>query len=165
MFELKPISREAIPEALDKVERYRLLNEPSLAESICLDVLEVEPQNQRALVMLLLSLTDQLGHGVPASRAREILPKLSDEYERAYYSGLVSERWALAHLKQGAPGAGFTAYTAFHDAMDWYEKAQKIRPPANDDSILRWNTCARILMRNPELRPRPEETFVAVLDD
>src|SRR5258708_27585180 len=82
MFELKPISREAIPEALTKVERYRLLNEPWQAESICLDVLRVEPEHQQALVMLLLSLTDQFGKGVSAASAREVLPRLKSDYER-----------------------------------------------------------------------------------
>src|SRR5271169_812164 len=110
MFELKPISRDAIPEALSKVERYRLLNEPWQAESICLDVLRVEPQNQRALAMLLLSLTDQFGKGVSRSRAREVLADLENPYERAYYAGIVCERWAESLLRQGAPGAGFTAY-------------------------------------------------------
>src|SRR5271169_356140 len=110
MFELKPISAEAIPEALSKVERYRLLNEPWQAESICLDILAIEPENQQAQVMLLLSLTDQFGHGVTQSRARESLAHLSGDYERAYYSGIIAERWADALLRQGAPGAGFTAY-------------------------------------------------------
>ena len=45
-FTLKPISPEAIPEALQKAERYRLLNEPAQAESLCQDVLAVEPNNQ-----------------------------------------------------------------------------------------------------------------------
>ena len=89
MFELKPISREAIPEALAKVERYRLLNEPWQAESICQDVLRIEPGNQQALVMLLLSLTDQFGKGVTAAGAREILGRIAGEYERAYYSGII----------------------------------------------------------------------------
>lgn len=165
MFDLKPISREAIPEALEKVERYRLLNEPSLAESICLDVLRIDPENQRATVMLLLALTDQLGGGVTAGQAREVLPKIRDEYERRYYAGLIYERWAEAQVRQGAPGSGFSAYESFREAMGWYEKAEAIRPAGNDDAILRWNTCARILMRNPDLRPRPAESMETVLDD
>lgn len=165
MFELKPISRDAIPEALEKVERYRLLNEAWQAESICQDVLRVDPENQRAIVMLILALTDQFGKGVPARRAREILPRVRDEYERAYYAGIICERWADAHLKQGTPGAGFTAYQSLREAMEWYDRAESLRPPGNDDSILRWNTCARLLMRNPDLRPRPEESFEPILDD
>ncbi len=165
MFELKPISRDAIPEALAKVERYRLLNEPWQAESICLDVLRVEPQNARALVMLLLSLTDQFGKGVSQARAREVLPQLNGDYERAYYAGIVAERWAESLLRQGAPGAGFSAYQSLREAMEHYERAESLRPPGNDDALLRWNTCARILMRNRELRPRGEENLEPAFED
>ena len=61
MPELKPLSRDAVDAALSKAERYRLLNEPHEAESICLDVLEIDPDNQPAHITLLLSLTDQFG--------------------------------------------------------------------------------------------------------
>ena len=47
MFELKPLNKDAIPAALDKAMRYRLLNEPGAAESICLDVLRIDPENQQ----------------------------------------------------------------------------------------------------------------------
>ena len=164
-FPLKPISTAGISEALEKAERYRLLNEPSLAESICHDVLRIDAQNQPALVVLLLALTDQFGHGVVAAKAREILPKLKSEYERHYYAGIIWERLAHAQLRKGSPNAVFTAYDGFRNAMECYEKAQALRPPANDDAILRWNTCARILMRNPNLRPRPDETYEPVLGE
>ena len=59
MFELKTLAAEAIPRSLEKAERYRLLNEPAEAESICCDILAVEPDNQQAIVTLLLALTDQ----------------------------------------------------------------------------------------------------------
>jgi hypothetical protein len=165
MFELKPISREAIPEALSKAERYRLLNEPWQAESICLDVLRVDPEHQHALRTLLLSLTDQFGKGVSQSRAREVAPKLHSEYERAYYAGIICERWAEALLRQGAPGAGFSAYESLRDAMAHYDRAEALRPPGNDEALLRWNTCARILMRNRELRPRGAEAFEPSFED
>jgi len=165
MFDLKPISHKAIPFALAKVERYRLLSEPWQAESICLDVLRIEPNNQRALTMLLLARTDQFGHGVPAASAREILPSLESEYDRVYYAGIICERWAESLLRQGAPGAGFMAYESLREAMDHYQKAETLRPAGNDDALLRWNTCARILMRNRELRPRGEEAFEPALDD
>jgi hypothetical protein len=164
MFELKPISRDAIPEALSKVERYRLLNEPWQAESICLDVLRIDPENREAHIMLLLSLTDQFGKGVSHARAREVLHQLGGDYEKAYYAGIIAERWAESLLRQGAPGAGFTAYQSLREAMDHYERAESLRPAGNDDSILRWNTCARILMRNRELRPRGEDAFEPAFD-
>lgn len=164
-FELKPISPAGIGEALEKAERYRLLNEPSLAESICLDVLHIDPENQHALVMLLLSLTDQFGHGAAAGKARELLPRLKSEYDQHYYAGIIWERLAHAQLRKGSPNAVFAAYDAFREAMHLYESAGKIRPAGNDDSLLRWNTCARILMRNPNLRPRPDEAYEPVLGE
>jgi len=164
-FELKSLSREAIPEALSKAERYRLLNEPSQAESICLDILQIDPANQTALVTLLLALTDQFGAETTLPRAKEVLSKLQGEYERAYYAGVISERSARARMRAGHPGAAFKAYGEFTDAMHWYEAAQQLRPAGNDDAILRWNTCARTLMRHDELRPQPEERLEPVLDD
>ena len=165
MFELKPISADAVPEALSKAERYRLLNEPWQAESICLDILSIEPRHQQALSMLLLSLTDQFENGVTATRAREVVPLLESEYQRAYHSGIICERWAEALLRQGAPGAGFTAYPFLREAMQYYERAGELRSPGNDDALLRWNTCVRILNRNPELRSRGEEVFEPAFDD
>lgn len=164
-FELKPISKEGIAEALTKVERYRLLNEPSQAESICLDILRIDPGNQRALVMMLLAMTDQFGEGVTARQAREVVPRLRSEYDRAYYSGIISERSAMAQMKQGAHGSDYSAFEAIRDAMDCYEKAEALRPAGNDDALLRWNTCARILMRNSNLKARPAETFEPVLGE
>lgn len=165
MFELKPISGESIPEALAKVERYRLLNESWLAESICLDILRIEPDNQEALTALLLSRTDQFPQGVPPSSAREIIRQLRDPYDRAYFSGLICEREASATLRRGSPFAGYEAYELLREAMEWFEKAEALRPPGNDDAILRWNTCARMLMRDPALRARPAESAEVLLDD
>ena len=164
-FDLKPISAAGVGEALEKVERYRLLNEPSLAESICLDILNIDPENQQALVMLLLALTDQFGHGVAAGKARELLPRLRSDYDQQYYAGIIWERLAHAQLRKGSPNSAFTAYDAFRHAMECYDTAGSLRNPGNDDALLRWNTCARILMRNPNLRPRPDETYEPVLGE
>ena len=164
-FELKPISHAGIGEALEKIERYRLLNEPALAESICQDILRVEPNNQQALVMLLLALTDQFEQGISPAKARELLPRLQGDYEQAYYAGIVWERSAHAQLRRRSPNSAFTAYDGFRRAMDCYENAEAIRPPGNDDALLRWNTCARILMGNKNLRPRPDETSEPVLGE
>jgi hypothetical protein len=158
-FELKPIRREAIPKALEKAERYRLLNEPAQAESICQDILEVDPTNQPTLITLLLALTDQFDRGSPINHPRELLPRLHDEYERAYYAGIICERKARAQLNQGMPGAGFTAYDLLCEAMEWYEKAEALRPPDNDDTTLRWNACVRTI-RDRRLEPWVEERSV-----
>ena len=158
-YELKRISRDGIPAALQKAERYRIINDPSSAESICLDILTVDSQNQEALITLLLAITDQLAES-PAEgvrRAQELLPRLADEYKRLYYAGIVCERCAKAHLRRGMMGSGELAYHWFREAMDWYEKAEAKRPSGNDEPILRWNTCARILARDEHIRPRLEE--------
>jgi hypothetical protein len=166
MYTLKSISAEAVPGALEKVERYRLLNEPELAESICHDVLAVEPDNQAALVMLLLSLTDQFRAG-PAecvAQAQAVLPRLRGEYERHYYAGIIWERRGLARLNQGGPGSGQVAGVWIRKAMEYYEQAEAVRPPGNDDAILRWNTCARVCTRH-HLEPETEEEFRPALED
>src|SRR3954462_1479516 len=98
MFQLKQISKESIPEALEKAERYRLINEPWLAESICFDILEIDPENSKAVVTLILAITDQFGtpEMVEVSDARQLLPRLNNEYQRQYYAGIICERQAKA---------------------------------------------------------------------
>jgi hypothetical protein len=150
MSELKPLSPEAIPAALEKAERYRLLNEPGEAESICLDILRADPGNQSAVITLLLAVTDRFGkgYGVSDTQTKELLSRVKGDYERAYYTGIVVERRAKAKLAQGTPGSRHYAYDGFREAMTWFEKAEEIRPPGNDDALLRWNTCARIIEKN-----------------
>jgi hypothetical protein len=158
MPDLKKLSIEAIPAALEKANRYRLLNEPSEAESICLDVLKADPENQEAIITLMLALTDRFtrGYGVSATQSKELLSRIKSEYDRAYYSGIFAERRAKAKLGQNTPDCRFQAYDLFADAMKWFEKAESMRPPGNDDALLRWNTCARIIEQN-KLGPREEE--------
>jgi len=158
MSELKQLHKDAIPAALEKAERYRLLNEPGEAESICLDVLIVDRDNQRAIIMLLLALTDRFdkGYGVSETQTKELLARMRTDYDRAYYSGIVAERRAKTKLRQQTPGCRFQAYDLLREAMHWFEKAEPLRPPGHDDAILRWNTCARIIERN-KLVPREEE--------
>jgi hypothetical protein len=164
-FELKRIAAGSIPEALTKVERYRLLNEPSLAESICLDILEASPQNQEALIALLLARTDQFGAGASQSNTLDLLEKIESEYARAYYGGIIWERVAHHHLRQCRPNGPSAAYHALRKAMEFYEQAEVLRPPENDDAILRWNTCARIIMRNQAVRPLPFEEPQPILSE
>src|SRR5215211_7869646 len=154
MYTLKPLSREGIPAALRKAERYRLLNQPWEAESICRDVLEVEGGNQEALVMLILALTDEFE--VEASEveaARALVPRLEGAYRRAYYTGLIYERRAKKLLEARAPGTDSVVYDGLRQAMVHYEEAERVRPPGEDDPLLRWNSCARLLMKHPYLRP------------
>lgn len=163
--ELKSLHRDAIPNALAKAERYRLLHEPWQSESICQDVLRVDPENQAALVMLLLALTDQFGQAFKVHEAKEVVPRLKDEYERFYYSGIISERRAQALLHQSRHASGSAIYDWLREAMEFYEKAEAVRPPTNDDALLRWNTCARLLMRNPHLKPGPQERTEPIMSE
>ncbi len=146
MFELKPLSPEAIPAALEKANRYRLLNEPSAAESIYLDILAVDPENQDAIKNLVLAMSDRFGkdYAVGDTNIIEYVSKLRDEYQRAYYTGIVYERRAKATLAKG----GLQAYELFVQAMEWFERAEAMKPVDNEEAILRWNGCARIINRN-----------------
>src|SRR5262244_730844 len=130
MPELKRLHKDAIPAALEKAERYRLLNEPGEAESICLDILAIDPDNQRAIIILLLALTDRFekGYGVSETQTKELLARMRSEYERAYYSGIVAERRAKAKLRQQTPGSRFQAYDLLREAMYWFEAAEPLSP-------------------------------------
>lgn len=145
MLKPKPISRDSVAAALDKAVHYRLLNEPREAESICRDVLLADPRNQKGLVTLLLALTDQFApeFGGYLDEPRKLLPQLDDDYERAYYEGIVLERWGKAQLAQNRPQ--YVIQDWLRQAMGFYATAENIRPEGNDDAILRWNACARVL--------------------
>jgi tetratricopeptide (TPR) repeat protein len=144
-FKLKSISAEGIEAALAKAELYRFLNEPEEAESICQDVLAVEPGHQLALRTLGLALTDQFtgDPSDPYSAAVDAFQQLTDAYEQSYYTGLLYERRAKAQLKAGRPPHTITVL--LEEAMHAYEQAERMRPTGNDDAILRWNRCARLL--------------------
>jgi ATP/maltotriose-dependent transcriptional regulator MalT len=166
MYTLKVIAQDGVPAALQKAERYRLLREAEAAESICLDVLAVDPTNQAATVTLLLAFTDQiegdLAGGV--ARARDVLARLTDEYKRHYYAGMICERRANAQLHHGALTAQPVAAEWLREAMQWYERAEAMRPPGNEESILRWNTCARRVNAEERRRPPIVEAYEPALE-
>ena len=151
MFKLKPLSPDAVPAALEKANRYRLLNEPGAAQSIYLDILEVDPDNQEALKNIVLAMSDRFGkdYAIGDARVTEYLMRLENEYERTYYSGIMYERRAKAVLARDGVGA----YELFRQAMDCFETAEAMRPAGNEDAILRWNGCARVIVGN-NLKPR-----------
>lgn len=165
MFELKPLPRGAIDAALSKAERYRLLNEPWEAESICLDVLAVEPGHQQALVTLLLAITDQFGSGTGdlVTRARALLPKLQGDYAQAYYAGIICERRGRSILRARTPGSGPIVYDWLHQAMGHYADAMRRNPDAAEP-VIRWNSCARTIERYGELKPAVEERGTQLLE-
>jgi tetratricopeptide (TPR) repeat protein len=158
-FKLKTISKAGIPEAISKAELYRSLNEPEEAESICRDILAVEPEHQLALRLLGLAITDQFS-GEASDRYGEVeklFQQLMERYERLYYTGLLHERRAKAQMRVGRPP--HTLAPLFEEAMRCFAEAEQIRPPGNDDPILRWNRCARLLASHPgfDEEKEPEE--------
>ena len=163
-FQLKTIHKESIPAALEKAHIYRMLNDPVQAESICLDILEVEPGHQKAIRELILAMSEQFAGSGPSPSKRalmEFVRKLEDEYDQAYFQGLVCEREALALLERGQ--AAVFAYDGFREAMDCFEKADELGPDDNDEAILRWNSCVRTIRRE-KLKPLPRDEQELPLD-
>lgn len=151
-FTLKNISRAGIAEANAKAERYRFLNQPQESESICLDILAIEPNDQMSLRNLGLAITDQFV-GKPTDRyadAEAAFAKLTNPYEKLYYTGIMLERQAKCQLRTGQ--LPHTLLVIFEDAMRAFEQAAAIRPPANDDAILHWNSCVRVLQSREDWR-------------
>jgi tetratricopeptide (TPR) repeat protein len=148
---LKSISLDAVPAAIAKAEHYRNLNEPTEAESICRDIVAIDPKNQAAMRLLGLSLTDQFtGRDTdPYNEAERTFAALEDAYERFYYTGLLRERRAKAELRIGR--ASYMVTALLRDALKCFEEAEKIRPSGNDEAILRWNHCVRLVQSRPEL--------------
>lgn len=164
MFTLKLISRDSVDGSLAKAERYRLLNEPNEAESICRDILEIDVANREARVSLILALTDQIQQDNRAfSSAMNAISGLEGAYDRAYYSGIAWERRAKAC--HGAKGRSGDVYEWLVKALRLFEEAERLRTSGNDDSILRWNACVRFLDRHKELQPKAEEAREPILSE
>jgi hypothetical protein len=164
MFELKPLSAAAIESAKQKAAHFRLLNEPRLAESICRDILAVDPNDQEATIALILSLSDQFGPGARVTEAMDLISTLATPFDREYYSGIIAERKAISILKVSNPGAGQTAYDWLRCAMDHFDSAESLSPDGNDDGVLRWNTCARIINSRSDVRPANDGPAVTMLE-
>lgn len=167
MLNLKSITSEAVPEALEKAQQYRRLNEPNDAESICLDILAVMPDHQEALKTLLLALTDKFAtFGINPSfeQAKEIIDKLDDSHCKRYYSGIIFERRAKFHLRQGGPGKGPVAYQWLVKAMEAFNAAMTECDTKNQEAVLRWNSCARLVNSNQEVRAEEMNKGEMLLD-
>jgi hypothetical protein len=167
MLTLKSIAIEGVPAALAKAQQYRLLNEPNDAESICRDILAVMPEHQEALKTLLLALTDkfpQFGVNPSFEQAREIVAKLDTTHCKSYYAGIIFERRAKFHLRRGGPGAYTVAYEWLVKAMDAFNAAMTECDPKNQDAVLRWNSCARIMNSNPEINADQTDRAEMLLD-
>jgi hypothetical protein len=159
---LKTVSKGGIARALAKAEIYRYLNEPEETESICRDILAAEADNQVALRMLGLAMADQFcgGSSDRCLEAESVFQSLADPYERLYYTGLLHERKAKAHLRAGEPLRMLVPL--LENAMACFEQAEKIRPQDNDDSILRWNRCVRLLQSLPSMELEKESVGLDV---
>jgi hypothetical protein len=151
--ELKRIEPHGVAAALERASQYRLLNEPTQAESICRDVIAADDTNQHAVRALILALADQIVFRRPAAaEAREMIVRLEDPFDRAYYAGVVLERESLTLLER-AHAVRSAAYDGFRQAMECFERAEALRP-GNVDAVLRWNSCARSIERE-RLGPEP----------
>ena len=158
---LKTISKSGIAEAIAKAELYRYLNEPEEAESICRDILAADPKHMLGLRTLGLAITDQFTGG-PSDRyaeAEKIFQSLADAYERNYYTGLLCERRVKAQLRAGR--APHTLLPLLEKALQCFGDAEKISPPGNDDAILRWNRCVRLLESQPDFETDEIVSFEA----
>lgn len=158
MFETKSLPAGETAAALALAERSRATGEPDVAESVCLDVLAAEPDNQEALVLLVLARTDLLDRGLPGcvDRAREPLSRLHRDYDRAYYHGVICERQARYLLSRRGRRSAFVAFEWFRFAMEQYEEAIALEP-GRLEPRLRFNSCVRLIERNRLSAPTPEE--------
>jgi hypothetical protein len=142
---LKRILPSGVDAALKKADKYRELNQPAEAESICRDVLALNADHQLALRTLGLALSDQFepASGVHYGEAKKIFARLHDPYERSFYGGLADERQARTQLRAKLPIRSVRPF--FERALAGYAEAEPLRPAGNDDPILRWNSCVRTL--------------------
>ncbi|HMO16047.1 MAG TPA: hypothetical protein PKD64_18085 [Pirellulaceae bacterium] len=162
--ELKPLRRDSIPAAIERAKHYRYLNEPFSAESACLDVLAVEPENQDAIKTLILAIADQfVGGSRKVQEARGYAEKLQSEFDKHYFTGLILERVGKSYITLNTPESLVAAYDRLTQAMYHFEVAATLNNQSHDDAILRWNTCARFI-NNHNLNPAPENTYTAYGD-
>ncbi len=156
---LKTISKQGIAEAIAKAELYRYLNEPEEAESICRDILAADPKNMLGLRTLGLAITDQFTGGIGDRyvEVEKIFEGLADPYERLYYTGLLCERRVKAQLRSGR--APHTLLPLLERALQCFGEAEQIRPPGNDDAILRWNRCVRLLQSGLDFEAEEVASF------
>jgi hypothetical protein len=124
----------------------------------------VDPEHQLALRLLGLAITDQFcGDGSDRhSEAGRLFQKLTADYERTYYTGLMHERRAKAQMRLGRPL--HTLAPLFAEAMRCFAEAEVIHPPDNDDAILRWNRCARLLQGDPSFHDERESETLDAID-
>lgn len=77
---------------------------------------------------------------------------------------MICERRGITSLAKAGPGSGPIAYDWLRRAIDHYESADEVGPEGNEEALLRWNTCSRVIMRNHHVRPLPEEPEHTMLE-
>lgn len=151
------IHQKNIGLALEKAKQYRSLLESELAISICLDIFAIDNDNQNALVIYILALSDTFSHHnanatKPDKKILDAIKRLKSEYQSVYYLGIFYERKARSLMRQ--PMSRSFAYDLFTQAIAHFQQAEKISE-GSDDAILRYNACVRAI-KNEHLQPRQD---------
>ena len=154
--EYHKIDKDSIEDVLERAKQYRSLLQPDMAISICMDIFAVDNNNQDALVIYILALTDQLSQSeskVHQKKITDSIKRLDSKFLQHYYSGIFFERQARSLLKHSMSRS--FAYEAFIEAIAEFEIAEKMAPEHCADPILRYNSCIRTIKKE-NLQPRQE---------
>ena len=154
--EYHKIDKGSIEDVLERAKQYRSLLQPDMAISICMDIFAVDKNNQEALVIYILALTDQLSQSeskVHQKKITDSIKRLDSQFLQHYYSGIFFERQARSLLKHSMSRS--FAYEAFIEAIAEFEIAEKMAPEHCADPILRYNSCIRTIKKE-NLQPRQE---------
>ena len=60
----------------------------------------------------------------------------------------------------GSVSGGCVEGEVITEAMELYQRAERLRPAGDDDAILRWNSCVRLLESTPQMVPREDDPVV-----
>ena len=154
--EYHKIDKDSIEDVLERAKQYRSLLQPDMAISICMDIFAVDKNNQEALVIYILALTDQLSQSeskVHQKKITDSIKRLDSKFLQHYYSGIFFARQARSLLKHSMSRS--FAYEAFIEAIAEFEIAEKMAPEHCADPILRYNSCIRTIKKE-NLQPRQE---------
>lgn len=156
--DLKILETGEIDAALAAAEACWSRSEVEVAQSICQDILEADPDHPTALELLFLSRVALLSKGLPkgVERAQELIPRFGSEFDRAFFSGVLRETQARYLLERRGRHSSFVAYSWFRHAMDDFDEAST-KDPNRPEPRLHWNACLRTLQANPQCVPAPEE--------
>jgi tetratricopeptide (TPR) repeat protein len=148
-YELKPLTQKNLDSAMEMAKHYRDLNQPEEAESICRDILGVAPTHEGALRTLGLALTDRFPQSTSFfEEAIAVFGKLPGEYDRVYLTGVAWERWAKVQIATSPSNA----LHGYEEALEQFEKAEKLGHADRPEPLLRYNCCVRALTTRSELR-------------